>query len=76
MLIFRNAKGVSYMIRERLVTPVLLTWDLGNFGRMHRLLSWEVWFFVHCVIKRIVDHVYRRYIYARTRLRLWLPKAR
>jgi len=33
-------------------------------------------FFVYCVIKRIVDHAPRRYFYARTRLRLWLPKAR
>ena len=33
-------------------------------------------FLVNCVIKRIVDHAPRRYFYARTRLRLWLPKVR
>jgi len=33
-------------------------------------------FFVYCVIKRMGDHAPSRYFYARTRLRLWLPRAR
>jgi len=44
---------------------------------MHKLLSFEVWFFVHCVIKQIVDRSQTLPIrYTWRLLRLWLPKAR
>jgi len=48
----------------------------GNFGQMHGLFFCEVSFFVYFVIKRIADHALRRYLSARARLRLWLPKGR
>ena len=50
---------------------------LGNFGRMYLGCSpMKSVFAVHCVIKRILDRAPWRYPNKRTRLRLWLPKAR
>jgi len=64
------------MFRERWEPLFYKLELLGNFGWMHGLLSCEACFFVYCVLKQIVDHSPRRYLYARTRLRLWLPRAR
>jgi len=50
------------------------TWALGEFCMGCSLLKST--FLVYCVMKRIVDHAPRHYLYARTRLRLWLPKVR
>jgi len=51
-------------------------WLLENLGQVNGLLSYEVCFFRVLLHKRIVDHVPRRYLYARMLLRLWLPKVR
>jgi len=62
--------------QRKVVNPCSKLGLLGKFGRMHGLLSCEICFFVYCVIMRVADHVSRRYLYARTRLPLWLAKAR